>query len=59
MTKQQLAKIIWEGANNLRSKMEASEYKDYMLGFIFYNFLSQKELEYLKKSKWSDDEIKR
>lgn len=58
MTKQQLAKIIWEGANNLRSKMEASEYKDYMLGFIFYNFLSQKELEYLKKEKWSDDEIK-
>ena len=50
MTKQELAKIIWEGANNLRSKMEASEYKDYMLGFIFYNFLSQKELEYLKKS---------
>ncbi|CAM2916358.1 type I restriction-modification system, M subunit [Campylobacter hyointestinalis] len=58
MTKQQLAKIIWEGANNLRSKMEASEYKDYMLGFIFYNFLSQKELEYLKKQQWSDDEIK-
>lgn len=58
MTKQQLAKIIWEGANNLRSKMEASEYKDYMLGFIFYNFLSQKELEFLKKEKWSDDEIK-
>ena len=50
MTKQELVKIIWEGANNLRSKMEASEYKDYMLGFIFYNFLSQKELEYLKKS---------
>ena len=50
MTKQELAKIIWEGVNNLRSKMEASEYKDYMLGFIFYNFLSQKELEYLKKS---------
>lgn len=58
MTKQELAKIIWEGANNLRSKMEASEYKDYMLGFIFYNFLSQKELEYLKKEQWSDDEIK-
>lgn len=50
MTKQELVKIIWEGANNLRSKMEANEYKDYMLGFIFYNFLSQKELEYLKKS---------
>lgn len=50
MAKQELVKIIWEGANNLRSKMEASEYKDYMLDFILYNFLSQKELEYLKKS---------
>ena len=49
MTKQELAKIIWEGANNLRSKMEASEYKDYMLGFIFYNFLSQKRTIISKK----------
>ena len=33
----------------MRSKIEANEYKDYILGFIFYKFLSDKEVEYLKK----------
>ena len=39
MNKQQLASKIWESANKLRSKIEANEYKDYILGFIFYKFL--------------------
>ena len=44
MNKQQLASKIWESANKMRSKIEANEYKDYILGFIFYKFLSNKEL---------------
>ena len=36
MNKQQLANKIWESANKMRSKIEANEYKDYILGFIFY-----------------------
>lgn len=36
MNKQQLAAKIWESANKMRSKIEANEYKDYILGFIFY-----------------------
>lgn len=36
MNKQQLANKIWKSANNMRSKIEASEYKDFILGFIFY-----------------------
>ena len=40
MNKQQLAAKIWESANKMRSKIEANEYKDYILGFIFYKFLS-------------------
>jgi type I restriction-modification system DNA methylase subunit len=36
MNKQQLAAKIWESANQMRSKIEANEYKDYILGFIFY-----------------------
>ena len=40
MNKQQLASKIWESANKMRSKIEANEYKDYILGFIFYKFLS-------------------
>ena len=42
MSKQQLAARIWASANEMRSKIEASEYKDYILGFIFYMFLSEK-----------------
>ncbi|MEE3471471.1 MAG: type I restriction-modification system subunit M [Butyrivibrio hungatei] len=47
MNKQQLAAKIWESANEMRSKIEANEYKDYILGFIFYKFLSDKEEKYL------------
>lgn len=48
MTKQQLASRIWETANNMRSKIAANEYKDYILGFIFYKFLSDNIVNYLK-----------
>lgn len=34
MNKQQLANKIWESANKMRSKIEANEYKDYILGFF-------------------------
>lgn len=37
MNKQQLAQKIWASANQMRSKIEASEYKDFILGFIFIN----------------------
>ena len=33
---------LWAIANELRGKMDASEFKNYMLGFIFYKFLSEK-----------------
>ena len=49
MNKQQLASKIWESANKMRSKIEANEYKDYILGFMFYKFLSDKESDQLKK----------
>lgn len=55
MNKQQLASKIWESANKMRSKIEANEYKDYILGFIFYKFLSDKELKYLKENDWTDE----
>ena len=48
MNKQQLASKIWESANKMRSKIEANEYKDYILGFIFYKFLSETEVTRLK-----------
>lgn len=36
---------LFSSADNLRSKMDASEYKNYLLGLIFYKYLSDKLLE--------------
>lgn len=57
MNKQQLAAKIWESANQMRSKIEANEYKDYILGFIFYKYLSETELQFLKKEDYTDADI--
>ena len=58
MNKQQLANRIWASANKMRSKIEASEYKDYILGLIFYKFLSDNEVNYLKKNAgWTDEDL--
>ena len=57
MNKQQLANKIWESANRMRSKIEANEYKDYILGFIFYKFLSDKEEAGLKADGWIDEDL--
>lgn len=58
MNKQQLANKIWESANKMRSKIEANEYKDYILGFIFYKYLSDQEVKFLKEKEFTDDDIK-
>lgn len=58
MNKQQLASKIWAAANEMRSKIEASEYKDYILGFIFYKFLSEREEDYLRKQGATVEDIK-
>lgn len=47
MNKQQLASKIWALANELRGKVPAATYKDYMLGFLFYKYLSDREENYL------------
>ena len=59
MNKQQLATKIWESANSMRSKIEANEYKDYILGFIFYKYLSDKEVKFLKENDYTDEDIKK
>ena len=58
MNKQELAAKIWESANQMRSKIEANEYKDYILGFIFYKFLSDKQIQFVRKEDFSDEDIK-
>lgn len=40
--KQQLEQQLWNIANTLRGKMDADDFRDYILGFIFYKYLSRK-----------------
>ncbi|MFA0125815.1 type I restriction-modification system subunit M N-terminal domain-containing protein, partial [Vibrio sp. 10N.261.48.A2] len=58
MNKQQLAAKIWESANQMRSKIEANEYKDYILGFIFYKYLSDQQVQFVTKEGMTSEEVK-
>jgi type I restriction enzyme M protein len=58
MNKQQLAAKIWESANQMRSKIEANEYKDYILGFIFYKYLSDKQIQSCLKKDFIKEDLK-
>jgi type I restriction enzyme M protein len=58
MNKQQLAAKIWESANQMRSKIEANEYKDYILGFIFYKYLSDQLVQFVTKEGMTEADIK-
>ncbi|EEP0532099.1 type I restriction-modification system subunit M [Listeria monocytogenes] len=48
ITSDEIKRRLWDGANELRGSMDASRYKDYMLGLMFYKFLSDKTLETYK-----------
>ena len=43
---QQLQKQLWNIANTLRGTMGADEFRDYILGFIFFKYLSEKAINY-------------
>lgn len=47
--KQKLETQLWNIANELRGKMDADEFRDYILGFIFYKYLSEKQHLYANK----------
>jgi type I restriction enzyme M protein len=47
--KQQLEQQLWNIANTLRGKMDADDFRDYILGFIFYKVNQEKkELEIIR-----------
>ena len=41
-SKQKLEATLWDIANALRGKMSADDFRDYILGFIFFKYLSEK-----------------
>ncbi|MBS4750635.1 type I restriction-modification system subunit M [Carnobacteriaceae bacterium zg-ZUI78] len=45
ITSEEIKSRLWSGANELRGSMDATRYKDYMLGLMFYKFLSDKTLK--------------
>ena len=44
--KQQIETQLWKIADTLRGKMDADDFRDYILGFIFYKYLSEKMHDY-------------
>ena len=40
---------LWQASDDLRSQMDANEYKNYLLGIIFYKYLSDKMLDEVSK----------
>ena len=61
--KQQLETQLWNIANTLRGKMDADDFRDYILGFIFYKYLSEKMHSYandiLKPDKITYDQVEK
>ncbi len=66
--KQELHTKLWEMANELRGNMEAYEFKNYILGLIFYRYLSERTETYVKEllvhdkksylDAWQDEETR-
>lgn len=56
--KQLLEKQLWAVANVLRGKMNADEYKNYILGFIFYKYLSEKLEKYANEKLLASEDFK-
>ncbi|WP_033507950.1 N-6 DNA methylase, partial [Bifidobacterium minimum] len=49
-TLEDITSKLWAMANELRGNMDASEYKNYILAFMFYRYLSEHQMEYLEKN---------
>ena len=47
---QEITSKLWNMANELRGTMDASEYKNYILAFMFYRYLSEHQEQYLVKN---------
>lgn len=68
MHQKELETKLWAMANNLRGTMEAYEFKNYILGMIFYYYLSKREEDYMVnllkddgisfEEAWADDEYR-
>lgn len=51
----ELHKAIWKIANDLRGSVDGWDFKQYVLGFLFYRFISENLIEYINKLEPDDD----
>lgn len=54
-TAKEITSQIWEMANRLRGNMDASEYRNYILGFMFYRYLSERQEQFILKNDLLDN----
>lgn len=55
-TSQGLYQALWNSADVLRSKMDANDYKSYLLGMVFYKYLSDKLLFFVAETMGEETE---
>ena len=55
MSNYNLETKLWSVADELRGNMDANEYKNYILGFIFYRYLSEKQEKTINKALEADN----
>jgi len=55
MSNSNLETKLWSVSDQLRGNMDANEYKNYILGFIFYRYLSEKQEKTLNKTLEKDN----
>ena len=53
--RRKLQQQLWNIANTLRGKMDGDQFRDYILGFIFYKYLSEKIITFCNQELESDD----
>ena len=53
----ELQKQLWSIANTLRGNMDANDFKNYILGLIFYRYLSENLVNYVERTLLKDDGI--
>ena len=54
----ELSQKLWAIANDLRGQMDASEFKNYILGVIFYRYLSERTEMYMIDLLWDTNPIR-
>ena len=50
--RQELHRAIWAIANELRGSVDGWDFKSYVLGFLFYRFISEDLTNYINKGEW-------